>query len=64
MATKSRFYLYQALAYIIKGYKKNTSTLQTLKMLETAVIDRDNSTDCVMNLLDDLNNHGSLWEDI
>ncbi|CAC5385472.1 unnamed protein product [Mytilus coruscus] len=47
MAIKSRFYLYKAIAHIIKSDKEDISTLQTLKMLETAVNERDDSTDCV-----------------
>ncbi|CAC5364595.1 unnamed protein product [Mytilus coruscus] len=54
MAIKSRFYLYQALAYIIKSDKEDASTVQTLKMLETAVNGRDNSTDDVIKRIDAL----------
>ncbi|CAG2204370.1 unnamed protein product [Mytilus edulis] len=54
MATQSGFYLYQALAYIIKSDKEDSSTVHTLKMLETAVKERDNSTDDVIKRIDDL----------
>ncbi|XP_052069576.1 neurofilament medium polypeptide-like [Mytilus californianus] len=64
MATKSRFYLYQALAYIIKSDKEDTSTVQTLKMLETAVKERDNSTDDVIKRIDALDIPLRLGEDI
>ncbi|CAC5422629.1 unnamed protein product [Mytilus coruscus] len=63
MATKSRFYLYQALAYIIKSDKEDASTVQTLKMLETALNERDNSTDDVIKRIDALDIQLRLGED-
>ncbi|XP_052075421.1 uncharacterized protein LOC127712855 [Mytilus californianus] len=63
MATKSRFYLYQALAYIIKSDKEDASTVQTLKMLETAVKERDNSADDVIKRIDALDIPLRLGED-
>ena len=63
MTVKSRYYLYQAIANIIKSKTDDPTTLQLLDMIETTSSKRDTSTDIILNTIDAMGVQLRLGED-
>ncbi|CAG2236996.1 unnamed protein product [Mytilus edulis] len=63
MTVKSRYYLYQAIANIIKSKTDDPTTLQLLDMIEASSSKRDTSTDIILNKIDAVGVQLRLGED-